>query len=135
MIFLDANPPVYLHGADKRHKGDTQVHLRWLAVEGERIVTDAEVLREIPHRDTAIRRPQAIFPCLRWLLAKADEIFAVETPDVLRAAEIVHSGAGFPAQDAPRIAVMQRPRVSRILSFDADFDRWPGLTRLGAIAP
>ncbi|MBZ5607451.1 MAG: PIN domain-containing protein [Acidobacteriia bacterium] len=34
------------------------------------------------------------------------------------------------ARDALHIAIMERRGVSAIFSFDSDFDRWPGLSRL-----
>jgi len=73
---------------------------------GERFVTDAEALQEILHR------------------------YAIEKADVLRAAEIAQHRGKFSARDALHIATMQRMKVKSILSFDSDFDRWPGLTRI-----
>lgn len=133
MIFLDSNIPMYIAGPDHPHKIAAQVQIQRCIAAGERMVADAEVLQEILHRYAAIRRPEVILPCLQWLLATADEIFPVETCDVLRAAEIIASGVGLSARDALHVAIMQRRAVSRILSFDADFDRWPGITRLGAL--
>jgi predicted nucleic acid-binding protein len=34
------------------------------------------------------------------------------------------------ARDSIRVAVMERRRISRVLSFDSGFDGIPGLTRL-----
>jgi predicted nucleic acid-binding protein len=34
------------------------------------------------------------------------------------------------ARDAVHIAVMERHGIRSILSFDGDFDRWPGLERI-----
>jgi predicted nucleic acid-binding protein len=39
----------------------------------------------------------------------------------------------FSARDALHIATMQRMKVKSILSFDSDFDRWPGLTRIHSV--
>jgi len=49
---------------------------------------------------------------------------------VMRAAEIVQNPAQLSARDAIHIAVMERHGVRSIFTFDADFDRWPGLKRL-----
>jgi predicted nucleic acid-binding protein len=40
------------------------------------------------------------------------------------------SAAEIAQPDALHIATMQRMKVKSILSFDSDFDRWPGLTRI-----
>ncbi len=67
------------------------------------------------------------------LLDKVYDIFAVEKSEVLRAAEMVQNRASFSARDAVHIAVMEHHGFHLILSFDADFDRWPGLKRSHAI--
>jgi len=52
---------------------------------------------------------------------------------MLRAAEIAQNRAMFSARDAVHIAVMERHSTVSIMSFDADFDRWPGLKRIHEI--
>jgi hypothetical protein len=63
----------------------------------------------------------------------AGEVFPVEKLDVLRASEITQSGALLSARDAIHIAIMERQAIETILSFDSDFDRWPGLRRVHQI--
>jgi predicted nucleic acid-binding protein len=63
-------------------------------------------------------------------LEVVDEVFGIEKADVLRAGEIAQNPALLSARDALHIAVMERHGIRSILSFDADFDRWPGLTRI-----
>ena len=129
MIFLDSNIPMYLAGAPHRLKTESQILVERVVAAGERIVTDAEVLQEILHRYTAINRRDAIGPAFRAVLDVVDDVFPIEKADVLRAGEIVQNPAGLSARDAVHLAVMERRGVTRILSFDADFDRWPGVTR------
>jgi predicted nucleic acid-binding protein len=124
---------MYLTGAPHPHKADAQVVLEKIVASGERIVTDAEVLQEVLHRFSAIKRPDAIPHTIQLILEIADEVFAIEKSDVLRAAEIVQNPAGLSARDAIHVAIMERHGVRSIFSFDADFDRWPGLTRLHRI--
>ena len=133
MIFVDSNIPMYLVGAAHAHKTEAQVLLERLAAAGHRLVTDAEVLQEILHRYTAINRRDAIGPAFQVLLDVVDAVFAVEKADVLRAAEIAQNRAPFSARDAVHIAVMEHQAIQSILSFDADFDRWPGLKRIHGI--
>ena len=130
MIFIDSNVPMYLIGAAHPHKTDSQILLERLIAAGERLVTDAEVLQEILHRYTAINKRDAIEPALRVILDVVDDVFAIEKRDVLRAAEVTHNPSMLSARDAVHIAVMERHAIGSILSFDADFDRWPGLKRL-----
>jgi hypothetical protein len=130
LIFIDSNVPMYLVGAAHPHKTDSQVLLERLIAAGERLVTDAEVLQEILHRYTAINKREAIEPAFRVILTVVDEVFAIEKADVLRAAEIAQKPSQMSARDAVHLAVMERNEIGSLVSFDADFDRWPGLKRI-----
>jgi predicted nucleic acid-binding protein len=131
VIFVDSNIPMYLVGAAHRHKAEAQMMIERAVAAGERLASDAEVLQEILHRYAAIQRREAIGPALRAVLDIVDEVFPIEQADVLRAAEIVEHPAGLRARDALHLAVMERYGIRRVMSFDADFDRWPGVTRVG----
>lgn len=124
---------MYLIGAAHPHKTDAQFILERLIAAGQRLVTDAEVLQEILHRYTAIDRRDAIGPALQLTLDIVDTVIPIEKAEVLRAAEIVQNPAGMSARDAVHIAIMERHGIGSILSFDADFDRWPGLERIHRI--
>jgi uncharacterized protein len=124
---------MYLIGAPHPHKTESQVLLERVIAEGQRLVTDAEVLQEILHRYTAIGKREAIGPALQVTLDIVDEVMPIEKPEVLRAGEIVQNRALISARDAVHIAVMERHGIRSILSFDGDFDRWPGLHRIHRI--
>jgi len=49
LIFVDSNILMYLMGGPHTHKGEAQILLGRLVASGQRLVTDAEVLREILH--------------------------------------------------------------------------------------
>ena len=121
---------MYLIGAPHPHKAEAQVLLERFIAARERLVTDAQVLQEILHRYTAINRREAIGPAIQATLDIADEVFAIEQRDVMRAAEIVQNPALLSARDAIHVVVMERHGVRSVLSFDADFDRWPGIERI-----
>ena len=124
---------MYLIGAAHPHKAEAQILLERQIAAGQRMVTDAEVLQEILHRYTAIDTREAIGPAFQAVLEVVDEVFGIEKADVLRAGEIAQNRASFTARDALHIAVMERHGIRSILSFDADFDRWPGLKRIHRI--
>ncbi|MFN0103424.1 MAG: type II toxin-antitoxin system VapC family toxin [Bryobacteraceae bacterium] len=67
---------------------------------------------------------------MRALMDMVDDVLAIERRDGLRAAEMVPGHDWLSARDAIHIAVMERHEVTSILSFDSDFDRWPGLRRI-----
>ena len=133
MIFVDSNIPMYLIGASHPHKTEAQLLLERLIASGQRLVTDAEVLQEIVHRYAAIDRREAIGPGFQLILDVVDDVLPIEKADVLRAGEIVQSRASLSARDSVHIAIMERHGIRSILSFDADYDRWPGLRRIHKI--
>ena len=132
MIFVDSNIPMYLIGADHPHKSDSKTLLERCVTQGDRLITDAEVLQEILHRYVAIGRRDAIGPAFEALLTVVDEVFPVTRDDVERAREIVLTSATLSARDAVHLSVMETHGVSTILSFDHGLDGHPGITRLGA---
>jgi predicted nucleic acid-binding protein len=94
------------------------------------LVTDAEVLQEILHRYTAIRRPDAIQPAFSALLGVVDEVFPIEGQDVERARDVLLGEPGLSSRDALHVAIMRRHSVRRILTFDTAFHRTPGIERI-----
>ena len=132
MIFVDSNIPMYLVGAPHPHKAQAQRLLDRCTANHERLVTDAEVFQEILHRFVAIRRRDAIQPAFDALLTIADDVFAVDLLVVERAKTIVLGNERLSSRDAVHLAVMQRERVERILSFDRGYDGIPGVERIGA---
>jgi len=129
LIFVDSNIPMYLVGAPHPHKADARRLLERAVGDGERLVSDAEVLLEILHRYVAISRRDAIQPAFDALFGIVDEVYPVEAGDVERAKAIVLGSSRLSARDAIHVAVMQRRKVARILSFDSGFDGVPGVTR------
>ena len=132
MIFVDSNVPMYLVGAEHPHKDDARRLLEAAIADGERLVTDAEVLQEILHRYVAIDRRDAIQPAFDALVGVVDDVRAIERVDVERAKAIVLGHPRLSARDAVHLAVMAREGITRIMSFDAGFDGFPGVTRLGS---
>lgn len=131
MILVDSNVPMYLVGAEHRHKADSQRILDTLIAGEERLVTDVEVLQEILHRYTAIARADAIQPAFDAVLDIVDDVFPVGLVEAETAKRIVLGGYGLSARDAIHVAVMRANDVTRILSFDVALDRYPGIERLG----
>lgn len=130
MIFVDSNIPMYLVGAAHPHKDASRRLLEDAVSRGERLVTDAEVMQEILHRYHAIRRPDAIEPAFDALLGVVDDVYPVERDDVERAKALLLGATPLSARDAVHVAVMKRRGVSRVMSFDAGFDRVGWIERL-----
>lgn len=130
MILIDSNIPMYLVGAKHEHKTDAIRILDDLIARGERLVTDVEVLQEILHRYTAIGRPEAIQPAFDAVLDVVDEVLPVDLQHVEGAKAIVLGRYGLSARDALHLAVMGANSIHRIVTFDAGFDRFPGIERI-----
>ena len=121
---------MYLVGAPHPRKIDAQRLLESAIAAGERLVTNVEVLQEILHRYAAIGRPDAIQPAFDAALGVVESVYPIELVDAERAKDVVLGNYGLSARDAIHVAVMERYGVKRILSFDAAFDRFPGIERL-----
>lgn len=124
---------MYLVGAPHPHKTEAHILVEQAIASRDRLITDAEVLQEILHRYSAMRRPDDIATALRVTLGLVDEVLPMQERDVLRAGEILRLSESWSARDAIHIAIMEQHGIQRIMSFDRDFDRWPGLTRIHQI--
>jgi len=78
----------------------------------------------------AIDRMEMIQPSFDALLGIVDEVFPVQAATVERAKAIVLARRKLSARDALHLAVMEEQGVNEILTFDAGFDGYPGITRL-----
>ncbi len=130
MILIDSNVPMYLVGAPHAHKTDAQRLLEKLIRGRERLVSDAEVLQEILHRYVAIDRRDAIQPAFDALLGVVDEVLPVDHAAVERGKEIVLGYLRLSARDAVHVSVMEQHDIAQIMSFDAGFDSFPGISRI-----
>ena len=131
MILVDVNVPMYLVGADHPNKARAQAALTSAIVQGELLVTDAEILQEILHRYRAQRRPEAISICIRALLRAVHQVFPIEGLDVIAAGALLERFDELTARDAVHVAIMQRYAITQIMTFDSDFDSIPGIHRIG----
>jgi uncharacterized protein len=130
VLFVDSNVPMYLVGAAHENKARATILLEETIASSERLVTDAEVLQEILHRYGAIGRVEAVQPALDAILGVVDEIYPIESSDVLGAKDVLLGAYRLSARDSLHVAIMRRHGVDRILSFDQRFDRYPGIARV-----
>jgi uncharacterized protein len=130
VILVDSNIPMYLVGGAHPNKETARRVLEEAVAAGESLCTDAEVLQEILHRYTAIRRPTDIDPAFDALLAIVDVVYPIERADVERARRLLRTTPSLSARDAVHVAVMHGRDVDRIISFDTGFDGIPGIVRV-----
>lgn len=130
MIFIDSNIPMYLVGADHPNKEQARRLLDRSVLDGEVLVTDAEVYQELIHRYIAIDRREALDPTFALLDQLVDEVAAIEHVDVHAARDLALRQPGLSARDVLHVAVMNRLGCRQIMSFDTGFDQLVGLERL-----
>jgi len=123
---------MYLLGAEHPNKLASARVIDRIVKDGERIVTDVEVFQEILHRYSAIRRTEFIELAFNLLRKLVDETFPIDMKTVELARKIVLTKDGISARDAIHAASMEIHQVTQIVSFDADFDRIPRITRIVA---
>jgi predicted nucleic acid-binding protein len=132
VIFIDATVPIYLVGAEHRHKNDAQLLLERAITARDRLVTDVAVLHEILQRYATVDQREAIEPAIDVLLGVADEVFSIEEEDLIRAKEMVYGPEGLSPRNCLHLAVMERHELTRIMSFDSEYDRYPVVTRISS---
>ena len=130
MILIDSNIPMYLVGADHPLKHKARILCEELIASSERLITDTEVIQEILHRYTSIRRRDAIQPCIDALYGLIDDVLPITEADVLRAKDLTLSYQKLSARDALHAAIMQQNKIHQILTFDRGFDLVPFLQRI-----
>lgn len=130
MIFVDSNIPMYLIGAAHQNKEGARRLLEVSIAREETLVTDVEVLQEILHRYAALRRIDAVQPAFDVLLSVVDEVLPIELSHMQRAKDLLLADHGLSARDVLHLAVMADAGITRIMTFDAGFERYPGIERV-----
>jgi predicted nucleic acid-binding protein len=88
------------------------------------------VLQEILHHYVAINRRDAIqpaFDAVQRVVTRSSRLLRRMSNGPRPSSRVTPA---LSARDALHVATMERNRVTQIMSFDAGFDRYPGLERL-----
>ncbi len=124
MIFLDANVPMYLVGAEHPHKTDAQRTIVRLVREQQRLVTSSEVFQEILYRFIVTDRRDKIELAFETLRGLVEDVLAVEGADVFAAKDLLYAHPQLSARDALHVAVMRRHEITRIVELDRRVATW-----------
>jgi uncharacterized protein len=130
VIFVDANVPMYIVGADHPHKIHAQQVIGRLVREQQRLVTSSEVFQEILYRFIVTDRRDKVELAFETLRGVVEDVLAVEGADVFAAKDLLYAHPGLSARDALHVAVMRRHEIREIVSFDRGFDLVSGIRRL-----
>jgi predicted nucleic acid-binding protein len=128
IVFIDSNIPMYVAGRAHPHR---EPSLRFFeAVRENEIQTcsSTEVLQEILHRYSALYQFDVARDVYDLFVALCTVVHPVTLADTNRARDLV-AEQRLSARDAVHAAVMLNRGVEWIATFDADFERVPGIRR------
>ena len=129
MILVDTNILMYASGADHPAKDASVAFLTRVACGDADAAIDAEVLQEILHRYSALKRwadGQRVFGLARQLFP---DVLAITGEVMDEARKILAADETLTARDSVHAAVVGVYKLEGICSFDRDFDRIPGCRR------
>jgi hypothetical protein len=130
MVFIDSNIPMYVAGRDHPLRTPA-LRLMERVREGDLdACSSTEVLQEILYRYAALKRPDLARDVYNLFVSLCPVILPVTLADTDRARDLVVDTAGVSVRDAVHAAVMLNNGVTQIATFDAGFDRLPGIERL-----
>ena len=130
MILVDSNILMYAAGADHPNKSAAIRFLEQVAAGTTAAAVDAEVLQEIIHRYLALNRwpdGRRVYQLARTLLP---EVLPITGEVMDQAKALIDGNASLSARDALHAAVVGVYKLDGICTFDRDFDRITGCTRV-----
>jgi predicted nucleic acid-binding protein len=129
-VFIDSNIPMYVAGRDHPHREPARRFLEQVRKGEMDAVTSTEVLQEILYRYSALGRRDFGCEVYDLFVDICPAVLGVTLADTDRARDILTSTLDISARDAVHAAVMLNHEISRIATFDADFDRVNGIQRI-----
>jgi predicted nucleic acid-binding protein len=128
IVFIDANIPMYGAGREHPHREPSLRFLEAVRQNEIEACTSTEVLQEILYRYSELRRLDVAREVYDLFVSICPIVFDVTLTDTNRAVEIMED-CDLSARDAIHAAVMLNRGIEWIATFDADFDRVPGIRR------
>jgi len=130
MIFIDSNIPLYVAGGEHPHRAPARQLLERVRKGQLEACTSTEVLQEILYRYSALGRRDVAREVYDLFSEICPVVLSVTLADTDRARDLIGAVPHISARDAVHAAVMQNHEIERIASFDAGFDRIPGVRRM-----
>ena len=131
MVFIDTNIFMYAAGKQSPQKNPSLKYLEKIVGAGSATLafTSSEVLQEILHRYRSIGRGSDANTLITYIMQVGISILPVTKEDVLLAQRFLKYEK-LPTRDGIHTAVALRNNVSKIVSFDRDFDLIPEIQRI-----
>ena len=128
--FIDSNIPMYVAGRDHPLREPSLRFLKRVQKGEVDAWTSAEVLQEVLHRYSALKRLDLAIAVYEDFARICPNVLPVTIEDTDRAKEILRNTPGVSSRDALHAAVMLNHEISDIATFDRGFDDIPGIRRL-----
>ena len=129
-VFVDSNIPMYVAGRDHPLREPARRLLERVQRGELEGCTSTEVLQEILYRYAGLQRLDLAARVYDLFVSVCPVVLPVTLADTDRAKTILTQTRGLSARDAIHAAVMLNHDIGTIATFDAGFDRVPGLERL-----
>jgi predicted nucleic acid-binding protein len=129
-VFVDSNIPMYVAGREHPHRDPARRFLERVRAGDVEACTSTEVLQEILYRYAGLQRLDLATQVYDLFTQLCPVIFPVTLADTDRAKSMLSSSPRIGVRDAIHVAVMQNHDVMVVATFDAAFDRVPGISRL-----
>ena len=129
-VFIDSNIPMYVAGADHPNREPARRLLERVGSRELEACTSTEVLQEILYRYSALRRMDLAREVYDLFVEVCPVVFGVTLADTDRARELLETVEGISARNAVHSGVMLNHGIEMVATYDAGFDRIPGIRRM-----
>jgi hypothetical protein len=121
---------MYVAGADHPNRAPARAFLERVGKGQVEACTSTEVLQEILYRYSALGRRDLAREVYDLFAEICPVVLSVTLADTDRARDLLGAAPGISARDAVHAAVMLNHEIERIATYDAGFDRVPGIRRM-----
>ncbi len=132
MVFVDTNIFMYAAGTESPQKKPSLRYLTKIIASGSATLafTSSEVLQEILHRYRSIGKAEQANTLIAYIMQLGITILSVTKEDVFLAQRILAATTKLSTRDGMHAAVAMRNNLSRIVSYDRDFDLISDIRRI-----
>jgi predicted nucleic acid-binding protein len=132
VVLIDTNIFMYAAGTASPHKKPSIAYLSKIIKAGSATLayTNSEVLQEILHRYRSIGKHSQANTLISHIIQLGITILPVSKEDIFIAQRILDQHKDISTRDGIHAAVAIRNNLSKIVSYDSDFDKIDEITRI-----
>ena len=118
MIFVDSNVFIYAVGRSHPLKAEAQNFFLDSSKKGKRLVTSAEVLRELLNVYLPVERMEILDAAMELATQGVDLVIPIDSAAVLHARNLADNFPGLTARDLLHLSVCQLNKIKDLKTFD-----------------